>query len=252
MSIYKNLTYHAENYKLKLILHKQLMNYLKIYQKDKEEAGEKKKYVPMDNKDYLLVILSGAALAMALNNIIALTPLPIWFTGYEETNEVIYGGGIILQLLSAGIFACIVEEISMRGVAYGRMKRYWGKKKAMILSALVFGFYHLNVVQGVYTFVLGLYFVWLRERYKNLWAPCIAHMSANLFIILMAGSRVFQKVLGTMVGFCLITCISLLIFNYSWRMIKESDSMAEIEFVEKEPDTLVQLTKEYKEKERED
>ena len=195
--------------------------YLKMYQKDEAEAGEQKNTVPMENKDYLLVILSGAALAMAFNNIIALTPLPIWFTAYEETNEVIYGGGIILQLLSAGIFACIVEEVSMRGIVYGRMKRYWGKKRAMIFSALVFGIYHLNVVQAVYAFVLGLYFVWLKERYQNLWAPCIAHMSANMFIILMAGSSVFQKILETMVGFCLITCISLLIFYYSWRMIKE-------------------------------
>lgn len=226
--------------------------YWKIYRKDEENAGNRRKNVPVNNLDYLLVIFSGAALALAMNNVIALTPLPVLFTGYEDTNELLYGGGLLLQILSAGIFACIVEEVSMRGVVYGRMKRYFGKRTAMILSALIFGIYHLNVVQGVYAFVLGLYFVWLFERYQSLWAPCAAHMSANLFIILMAGSSVCQRILQTMVGFCLVTCISLLIFYYGCRMIRESDPKLDLEFVEKEPDTLEKLTEEYKTQERED
>lgn len=226
--------------------------YWKIYRKDEENTGNRRKNIPVNNQDYLLVIFSGAALALAMNNIIALTPLPILFTGYEDTNELLYGGGLLLQILSAGIFACIVEEVSMRGVVYGRMKRYLGKRTAMILSALIFGIYHLNVVQGVYAFVLGLYFVWLFERYQSLWAPCAAHMSANLFIILMASSHVCQRILQTMVGFCLVTCISLLIFYYGCRMIRESDPKLDLEFVEKEPDTLQKLTEEYKTQERED
>ena len=226
--------------------------YWKIYRKDEETAGNRKKDIPVNNRDYLLVIFSGAALALAMNNVIALTPLPVWFTGYEDTNQVIYEGGLLLQILSAGIFACIVEEVSMRGVVYGRMKRYFGKTAAMFLSALVFGIYHLNVVQGVYAFVLGLYFVWLYERYQSLWASCIAHMSANLFILFMAASPVCQHVLQTMVGFCLTTCISLLIFYYSWRMIQESDPKLDLEFIEKEPDTLEKLTEEYKAQESED
>ena len=226
--------------------------YWKIYRKDEETAGNQRKDIPVNNRDYLLVIFSGAALALAMNNVIALTPLPVWFTGFEDTNQVIYGGGLLLQILSAGMFACIVEEVSMRGVVYGRMKRYFGKTAAMLLSALVFGIYHLNVVQGVYAFVLGLYFVWLYERYQSLWAPCIAHMSANLFILFMAASPICQRVLQTMVGFCLTTCISLLIFYYSWRVIKESDPKLDLEFVEKEPDTLEKLTEEYKAQERED
>ena len=226
--------------------------YYRMYKKDKIRAGEEKKNIPMANKDYLAIIVSGAALALAMNNIISLTPLPILFTGYEDTNEVLYGGGLILQILSAGIFACIVEEVSMRGVTYLRMKRYWGKRKAMIFSAIVFGLYHLNVVQAVYAFFLGLFFAWLYERYDSLWAPSIAHMSANLFVILLAESTVFGHILNTLVGFCLVTCISALVFYYGWRWMKLTNPVIELEFVEKEPDTLERLTVEYKEQEREE
>lgn len=226
--------------------------YYRMYRKDQEAAGETKKNIPMDNKDYLVIIITGAALALAMNNVISLTPLPIWFPGYEDTNEILYQGGMLLQILSAGIFGCIVEEVSMRGVTYMRMKRYWGKRKAMILSALVFGIYHLNVVQAVYAFVLGLFFVWLYERYDSLWAPCIAHMSANLFIILLAESTVFNHILGSMVGFCLVTCISVMAFYYGWNWLKQTNPMKELRFVDKEPDTLQKLTAEYKEQEREE
>ena len=226
--------------------------YLGLYRKDQEAAGETKKNIPMDNKDYLVIILSGGALALAMNNVIALTPLPIWFPGFEETNEVFYEGGMLLQILSAGMFGCIVEEVSLRGVIYGRMKRYWGKSGAMLLNALVFGLYHMNVVQTVYAFVLGLFFVWLYERYDSLWAPCIAHMSANLFVLLLSASTVFSHVLTSLVGFCLVTCISVMIFYHGMRWLKQTNPVKELKFVDKEPDTLEKLTAEYKEQDREE
>lgn len=226
--------------------------YWKMCKKDRQLAGEVKRNIPMENKDYLAIIVSAAALALAMNNLISITPLPEWFNGYEETNEVLSAGGMGLQILTAGIVACIVEELSLRGVTYFRMKQYWGKSRAIFWSALVFGIYHLNVVQGVYAFILGLYFAWLNERYDSLRASITAHMSANLFVILLSTSQAVGHALESRVGYCLITCISLLIFFYGYRFIKQTNPLVELEFVEKEPDTLKGLTKEYHEQERED
>ena len=226
--------------------------YYRMYKKDGIREGRVKRNIPMENKDYCAVILCGAALAVGMNNLISLTPLPYLFTGYEETNEVIFGGGLFLQILGGGIFACIVEELSHRGVTYLRMKHYWGKKNAMIFSALVFGIYHFNVVQGIYAFILGLFFVWLYERYDSLWAPIVAHMSANLCVILLGSSEVATNALSNLVGYSLITCISFLVFFHGWKWMKQTNPLVELEFVEKEPDTLKQLAKEYQEQERKD
>ena len=220
--------------------------YYWICEQDRIKAKERKKGIPLESKDVACIMISGATLALAMNNLIAITPLPILFDGYEKTNEVIYSGNLILQVLSAGIFGCIVEELSMRGVLYLRMKRYWGTKRAMIGSALIFGLYHFNVVQMVYAFVLGLFFAWLYERFDTLWAPIIGHMSANLFILFLASGHIYGKVNNTWVGFCLITCGSLVIFYSLWHLMKQTDPGIELQFVEKEPDTLEQLTREYK------
>ena len=226
--------------------------YYTMYKKDCALAGEVKRNILMENKDVAAIIVSGAALAVAMNKIITITPLPYIFTGYEETNEILFGGPVILQVLTAGVFACVVEELSHRGVTYLRMKRYWGKRNAMIFSALVFGLYHMNVVQTVYAFFLGLFFAWLYERYDSMWAPIIGHMSANLFIIVLSSSEVMLRVMSNLVGFCLITCISLLVFYYGWRFMKQTNPLVDLEFVDKAPDTLEGLREEYKEQERED
>lgn len=226
--------------------------YYKMYRNDFIAAGEVKRNIPMENKDSIAIIISSAALAVAMNNIISITPLPYIFPGYEETNEVLFGGPVILQILTAGVFACVVEEMSHRGVAYLRMKRYWGKRKAMILSALVFGIYHMNVVQAVYSFVLGLFFAWLYDRYDSLCAPIIGHMSANLFVILLGSSDFVLRVMNHLVGFCLITCISILIFSYGWNFMNQTNPLIDLEFVDKDPDTLEGLTEEYKKREREE
>ena len=226
--------------------------YYKMYKKDCDLAGKVKRNIPMENKDYIAIIITGAALAIAMNNIITITPLPYLFKGYEETNEVLFGGPVVLQIMTAGIFSCIVEEMSHRGVVYLRMKRYWGQRTAMILSALVFGIYHLNVVQAVYAFFLGLFFAWLYERYDSLWAPIIGHMSANLFVIVLGSSELVLRVMSNLVGFCLITCIAFLVFYYGWRFMNQTNPLVELEFVDKEPDTLEGLTREYKEQEREE
>ena len=120
------------------------------------------------------------------------------------------------------------------------------------MNALIFGMYHFNVVQAVYAFILGLFFAWVYERYQTLWAPVIAHMSANLFVILLSECQFFNHMLTTMVGFCLVTCISVMVFYNAFRFMKMTNPVVELEFVEKEPDTLKKLTAEYKEQEREE
>lgn len=71
-------------------------------------------------------------------------------------------------------------------------------------------------------------------------------------MILLGSSSFLNHALETMVGYCLMTCISILVFYYGLRFMKQTNPMVELEFVEKEPDTLEKLTEEYKEQEREE
>ena len=64
----------------------------------------------------------------------------------------------------------------------------WRMLIGVALSALLFAVLHGNLVQGVYAFVLGVYFAWLMERYGSIKVPILGHMSANFFITLISCS----------------------------------------------------------------
>lgn len=112
--------------------------------------------------------------------------MPSWYSeSYEQAEEALYSGSMFVQILSIVIFAPIVEELIFRGVVYNRIKRMSNKIAAAIISAVMFGVYHGNFVQGVYAFIIGLILVYSYEKYKSIAAPVLFHMSANGFSLLV-------------------------------------------------------------------
>ena len=58
-------------------------------------------------------------------------------------------------------------------------------KVAIVISALIFGIIHGNVVQGIYAFIIGICLAYIYERYNTLLAAVLFHMSANLMSVIM-------------------------------------------------------------------
>ena len=54
-----------------------------------------------------------------------------------------------------------------------------GKHKAVIISALLFGIAHLNLIQGTYAFLFGLILGELYISSKNLLRPLLFHLTVN-------------------------------------------------------------------------
>ena len=88
-----------------------------------------------------------------------------------------------MQILGAGIFAPIAEEIIFRGLTYQRMKRMAGMGWAMILSSALFAVYHGNPIQMMYTFPLALLLCVVYEKCGSIKGPIVLHMAANLVAV---------------------------------------------------------------------
>ena len=59
-----------------------------------------------------------------------------------------------------------------------------GAWPAIILSAVIFGLMHYNIVQFIYAFLLGIFFAHLLEKTGELWTCILAHLAANMFSLL--------------------------------------------------------------------
>ena len=60
------------------------------------------------------------------------------------------------------------------------MRRSMKVKTAIFVSAMVFGMYHMNAVQGIYAFLLGCIIAYAYEYFGDFRIPIVIHVIANV------------------------------------------------------------------------
>lgn len=78
--------------------------------------------------------------------------------------------------------APLTEEPLLRGLILGGFTLRYGARKAILFSALLFAFMHLNIWQFPGAFLLGLFAGWLTLRTGSLWPAVLAHFLNNLTV----------------------------------------------------------------------
>lgn len=104
---------------------------LRFYQQDAviRNTVYGKKQLKLDGaqiKNILCTLIAAAALGIAVNNIIAMTPLISASAGFQTANEFFFGGTVVYELLGSCLMVPIAEELLFRGVVYQRLKGMMG------------------------------------------------------------------------------------------------------------------------------
>lgn len=129
---------------------------------------------------YVVMVLGTAVIAYGLNLLFSVTGFSQNSEAYQDVAQNQYNVALGVGLLLYGVVSPFVEEVIFRGFLYGRMRVYMPKIWAILISALLFGIYHGNIVQGIYGFVMGILFTCVYEKYKNFYLAAIMHSIANL------------------------------------------------------------------------
>ena len=82
----------------------------------------------------------------------------------------------------------IAEEIVFRGAIQHTLQVALGKRYpwiAIVISALIFGFIHFNLAQGVHAFVIGLFLGWMYYRTGSILPGFVFHWVNNSVAYLM-------------------------------------------------------------------
>lgn len=169
------------------------------------------RYEKVSYTKYIPVIILGFASCIGINNLISISGLIELFPGYLEVAEAIYGGGIFLQILSVVIIIPILEELLFRGIVYKRLRGYININAAILISALIFGIFHMNVVQGLYAFMIGILLAYIYENYKSIWAPIIFHISANGVSVFLTEVVEKEGIFDNTLFFIIITILTLVL-----------------------------------------
>ena len=127
----------------------------------------------------LLIVLS------ALDNLLSLVlPMPEWLDQIFESMMV--EQPLVISIIHVGVLAAFTEELLFRGLILDGLNRNYSKRKAIIVSALLFGFMHMNPWQFVPAFIAGLFLAWICIETKSIWLCIFIHFLNNTLEIVLS------------------------------------------------------------------
>lgn len=181
-----------------------------------------------------LTVVSAAASSVGLNILLSLTGLVQSSEDYQEVAQRQYGVAFGIGLLLYTVVSPLAEEIVFRGVIYNRLRRCLsgmedaaysigspggegqisqedtagsrrGQVAAVVTSAVLFGIYHGNLVQGIYGCCMGILMAYLYERTHAFFVTVLFHAVANGVVYLIAQNVALQERIFT------VSCCTVLL-----------------------------------------
>lgn len=108
---------------------------------------------------------------------------PDWLTAYEELLE---SAGLddsltFMMFCYSVLLAPVCEELIFRGVTLRQAKKSLPFWAANLFQAVLFGVYHMNMMQGIYAFFLALILGYICEKGNGIHSPILLHMLFNFW-----------------------------------------------------------------------
>ena len=132
-------------------------------------------------------VITSAAAGDAVSCLIGGSGISQIFQGYSAAFTASFDGqNVILLVAVTCVLGPVAEEVIFRGIIFRRARAYLGPVGGAIVSALLFGLYHANVVQFIYAAAAGMLFaLWYHES-GSLKICAAAHAAMNLWAVLLS------------------------------------------------------------------
>ena len=158
----------------------------------------------------VLTIVLAASSSVGLNILLSLTGLVHASAAYQDVANQQYSVVFVVGAVLFGLISPITEEIVFRGLVFNRMRRYYPTIAAILMSGVLFGVYHGNLVQGVYGGCMGILLAYTYERLHSFFIPCLFHAVANITVYTLAQNAEWHARLFTVTGCIILLVISVI------------------------------------------
>lgn len=188
------------------------------------------------------IMTIGLAIVMSeINNaILFILPMPEWLS--ELFSTLLQDQPLFISLIYIGLIAALCEELLFRGLILDGFVKNYSKKKAIIISALLFGLVHLNPWQFVVGFIVGLVLAWICIETKSILLCIYIHFLNNAGAVIMfrlndvipikgfniAEPVSFQPIWFTLSGLVLLS-VGILLFYNSTKKLKTEAQYCDLE-----------------------
>lgn len=158
----------------------------------------------------IYTVILAVSVSLGLNALFTLTGFVETSASYQQVADRQYGVTFGIGLVLYGLVSPLAEEVVFRGVIYNRLRRFFGPLIGIVASALFFGIFHGNLVQGIYGAVMGICIAYVYERHGSFLWPILFHAAANLTVYAVAHWQAVQIVLFTPLGCVILLAVTAL------------------------------------------
>jgi len=156
---------------------------------------------------YAIIAVMGIVVCIGANNLITLSNVSSLSATYESVAEKFYSSGFAMQIICLGIIVPIAEELIFRGLVFKRLRTMMDVKRAIIVSSVIFGAMHGNLVQFIYGLFIGLLLAYMYECFGSVKAPIFAHMVMNLTSVIATKADTFTWIFYSPLRMGIVTVI---------------------------------------------
>ncbi|MCI6465051.1 MAG: CPBP family intramembrane metalloprotease [Faecalicatena sp.] len=210
-----------------------------------DRKRERTMSIPVNKKAepwrYLEIIGLGAAVCIGLNCLAVMSNIAFASVEYEETSEVFYSASLPVQYLCLGIIIPLTEELMFRGVLFQRYRERSKFFSAALYSTILFSLTHGNMVQFLYTFVLGLLLAYVYEKFGSFKAPLLLHIVANMTSLILTNTGGFDWLLGKASRLGIMTVACAFIGSVMFVLIQRIDEKPELPDMPHENQNMMDL-----------
>lgn len=129
---------------------------------------------------------------------------------------------LFLSIIFLAVLPAIAEEVLFRGVIFNSFNKKFGFIIGAIVSGLFFGVFHLNVIQGIFAFIVGIALCYAYYKTNSLFVPIIIHFLNNLFAVLDDKFHILNFTISKG-SFVVISIISIILIILSVFSLEKED-----------------------------
>ena len=145
-------------------------------------------------RDYFYIILTGISLQYLVAAILSCISLyvPELLAEYNTMVEASFSSGI-WAILSTALIAPLGEELLFRGLILHHTRQITGPIIAVIINGILFGLYHMNLVQLCYAIPIGILLAAIVTVSHSIYPALILHMAVNITAYMMPAALFAKK-----------------------------------------------------------
>ncbi len=180
----------------------------------KEEKTRKPVKSPYKINQYGWIVLLGFSACVGFSRFVSLLPFDKIGQSYAQVEQVLFDKVFWVQLAVICLLIPIAEELIYRGMVFKRLREYMPKEGSIFISALIFGLFHFNAMQGLYAFGIGILCAYVYEKYGNLLSAMLLHISANSFSVFLNKTGISSFFSKNIIVYLLCMLLELAICGY--------------------------------------